>query len=248
MANVALIRILNCIRSEQWCNIKTLDESLPAGKKKDGAEHPALLPVMELMKWGLVQAQDEEGNAIKVQNLTEVSIASIKFYLSPKAVQIENALDISFGGKYHSHFGTPKYSLDPLDIFVMMPFAKKYRPIYDKYIHPAINELELVCKRADDFVTSKSIMSVIWSAINQAEIVIGECSGKNSNVFYEIGIAHALGKHTILMAQTLEDIPFDLRHLQVIIYQINTVHRKKKFKNDLQKAIREIRKQTEKNS
>ena len=246
MANVAMIRILSCLRSERWCSIKKLNDSLPAEKKKDGIEHPALPLVSDLMRWGLVQAQDEDDNTIKVQNLTEASLSNARFSLSPRAVQIEKELDISLGGKFHTHFGTPKYSLDPFDIFVMMPFAKKYRPIYDKSIQPAIHELGLACKRADDFITSKAIMSIIWSAINQAEIIIGECSGKNSNVFYEIGIAHALGKPTILIAQTLDDIPFDLRHLQIIVYQTNTERKRIRFKNHLQKAIREIRQQSSK--
>jgi hypothetical protein len=43
-------------------------------------------------------------------------------------------------------------------------------------------------------------------------------SERNPNVFYELGLAHAIGKPAILVAKTEEDIPFDLRHVRVIVY------------------------------
>jgi hypothetical protein len=46
-------------------------------------------------------------------------------------------------------------------------------------------------------------------------------SGKNPNVFYEVGIANTLGKHVIPITQHMEDIPFDLRHHRVILYLNN---------------------------
>jgi hypothetical protein len=40
-------------------------------------------------------------------------------------------------------------------------------------------------------------------------------------VFYEIGIAHSLGREVILITQSEQDIPFDLRHLRYIRYLNN---------------------------
>jgi hypothetical protein len=51
--------------------------------------------------------------------------------------------------------------------------------------------------------------------------VIADCSGKNANVFYEAGIAHAIGKDVILIAQRIDDVPFDLRHLSILTYHPN---------------------------
>ena len=61
-------------------------------------------------------------------------------------------------------------------------------------------------------------MGDIWSAINAARIIVADCTGRNPNVMYEIGLAHAIGKYTILLAQSIRDVPFDLRHLRYIIY------------------------------
>jgi hypothetical protein len=38
-------------------------------------------------------------------------------------------------------------------------------------------------------------------------------------VFYETGIAHTVGKEVILITQTIDDVPFDLRHLRCIVYE-----------------------------
>ncbi|MDQ3816463.1 MAG: hypothetical protein M3362_02080 [Acidobacteriota bacterium] len=100
-----------------------------------------------------------------------------------------------------------------------MPFLPALRPVYDDHIRKLALEMGLTVGRADDFFSTGSIVQEIWSAINQALIVIADCTGRNPNVFYEIGIAHTLGKNTVLMTQSIEDVPFDLRHLRVITYE-----------------------------
>ena len=122
----------------------------------------------------------------------------------------------------------PTFGLPPsqpqfeCDIFMIMPFAHQFQPIYRDNIIPLAQELGIVIKRGDDFFSTHSIMAEIWAAINATRIVIAECSGRNPNVFYELGIAHTLGKAFIMMAQNIDDIPFDLRHFRFIIYENNT--------------------------
>ncbi len=43
-------------------------------------------------------------------------------------------------------------------------------------------------------------------------------TGRNPNVFYEVGYAHALGKIVLLLTQNAEDIPFDLKHRPHTVY------------------------------
>jgi hypothetical protein len=43
-------------------------------------------------------------------------------------------------------------------------------------------------------------------------------TGRNSNVFYEVGYAHGLGKPVILLTSTSADIPFDLMHYPHVVY------------------------------
>jgi hypothetical protein len=75
--------------------------------------------------------------------------------------------------------------------------------------------------RADDLYSTSEpvIMQDIWSAMNAAEVVIADCTGRNPNVMYELGIAHTLGKRVLLLSQRKKDIPFDIGHLRVVIYE-----------------------------
>ena len=43
--------------------------------------------------------------------------------------------------------------------------------------------------------------------------------GRNPNVFYELGIAHALDKVTILVTKSIKSVPFDLRGKKLVVYQ-----------------------------
>src|SRR5207302_8589290 len=54
--------------------------------------------------------------------------------------------------------------------------------------------------------------------IQSAKVLVAELTGKNANVFYELGLAHALGKPVILVSETIDDVPFDLQPLRVILY------------------------------
>jgi hypothetical protein len=69
-------------------------------------------------------------------------------------------------------------------------------------------------------------MQDVVSLIDRSRVVICDCTGRNPNVFYEIGIAHTLGREVILISQSQEDIPFDLRHLRYVSYLNNGEGRK----------------------
>jgi hypothetical protein len=77
---------------------------------------------------------------------------------------------------------------------------------------------DFMCIRADNIYDNRPIIEDIWQRINEARIVISELTGKNPNVFYETGIAHTVGKEVILLTQSMDDVPFDLRHLRCIVY------------------------------
>ncbi len=143
----------------------------------------------------------------------------------------------------NSVLGTPnqKYSFD---VFVLMPFAPELKPIYDNHIRKTVKVLNLSIARADDFFSQEAIMDEIWSAIACATILIADCTNKNPNVFYEIGLAHAVGKPVILITQNPDDVPFDLRHRRYIQYAY-TLPGMEKFEKDLSATITEIQKDLE---
>jgi nucleoside 2-deoxyribosyltransferase len=57
--------------------------------------------------------------------------------------------------------------------------------------------------------------------LNRAEIIVADVTGRNGNVFYELGMAHTIGKPVIIITQNKEDVPFDLRHLRFFKYSDN---------------------------
>jgi len=104
--------------------------------------------------------------------------------------------------------------------FVLMPFTLSWSErVYNKLkAICTINSYEI--KRADSLYGA-NVLEDIWNAINESSIIIADTTGKNPNVFYEIGIAHTLGKKVILITQDFEDIPFDFRNYRHIIYEDN---------------------------
>ncbi|HUV50509.1 MAG TPA: hypothetical protein VMW78_05770 [Anaerolineae bacterium] len=106
--------------------------------------------------------------------------------------------------------------------FVMMPFANPLGSYYEKIYKTAIEKAGLKPIRADDelFGTGK-IIDQIWAGINSAKILIAELTSRNPNVYYELGIAHALKKPVVLVSSNEEDVPFDLNHIRVIYYDVN---------------------------
>ena len=104
--------------------------------------------------------------------------------------------------------------------FVMQPFAQPLGGYYEKIYAPAIEKAGLRPVRADTeiFGTGK-IMDQVWEGISAAKVLVAELTGRNPNVFYELGLAHALEKPVVLVcADGRDDVPFDLQHIRVIYY------------------------------
>lgn len=73
---------------------------------------------------------------------------------------------------------------------------------------------------AEIFGTGK-IMEQVWRGIRGARVLVAELTSRNPNVFYELGLAHTLGKPVVLVSATEQDVPFDLTHIRVIYYDKN---------------------------
>lgn len=105
--------------------------------------------------------------------------------------------------------------------FVMQPFASPLGDYYNKIYDPAIRKAGLNPIRADqDIFGTGKIIDQIWNGINSAKVLIAELTKRNPNVFYELGLAHALKKPVVLISSNQEDVPFDLQHIRVIYYDV----------------------------
>jgi hypothetical protein len=100
-----------------------------------------------------------------------------------------------------------------LKVFAVMPFSEALFPIWEAGIRAACDDLKFECLRSDLIGTPGTIITQVCDSIGAADVVVGEVSERNPNVFYEIGFAHALGKETILLATSSDNlIAFDLQH------------------------------------
>lgn len=102
--------------------------------------------------------------------------------------------------------------------FVLMPFTEAFGDVYLLGIKEACTNAGAYCERVDEQIFDERILDRIYNQIAKADLVIADMTGRNPNVFYEVGYAHALGKLTILLTQNADDIPFDLKHFPHIIY------------------------------
>lgn len=105
--------------------------------------------------------------------------------------------------------------------FVMMPFVEPVGTYYTTIYEMAIKRAGLRPVRADDdmFATGK-IVDQVWTGIQAAKVLVAELTGRNPNVFYELGLAHALQKPVVLVSSNEKDVPFDVQHIRVIYYNV----------------------------
>jgi hypothetical protein len=167
--------------------------------------------------------------ADKVGEFQEIFIESLKAAeLLTEQDGKTRILDVSRGSKVT---GTPTATMKKLEksvkidsgdsCFVMMPFAAPLGDYYSKIYKPAIEKAGLRPIRADaDIFGTGKIIDQIWSGINSAKVLVAELTTRNPNVFYELGLAHALEKPVVLVSSNEADVPFDLKHIRVIYYDV----------------------------
>lgn len=132
--------------------------------------------------------------------------------------------------------------------FVIMPFGEKpdidgklvdFDEIYDFIIKPVIeNRLKMTCIRCDKIDNAGWIHKDMLEHIIFDDIVIVDITTLNPNVFYELGIRHALRPAiTILIQKEGTTIPFNIRGLRIIDYDLS-IGKANKAQDQIEKFIR----------
>lgn len=218
--------ILKLIRDRSGLDHQAIDTALAAC---EGDRYLIRKTIGELQQAGLIVFENGRyaitDHWMQIQGLLGISLTTLT-----------NIERVGSGISIHPMFGKPRAVSAP-DIFVLMPFDTTLRPIYDDHIRAVASQLTMSVGRADDFFTTHAVMDDIWAAVYGAKIVIGDCTGRNPNVFYEIGMAHTIGKPVILITQNEADVPFDLQSLRYIHYSY-TPPGMRLFEERLLKTIR----------
>lgn len=103
-------------------------------------------------------------------------------------------------------------------VFVIMPFKEDILALYEKLKSDFDNDFAFT--NAGDLDNQQNILQDIVEGIYQADIVIADLTGLNPNVFYELGLAHAMNKKVIIITQDLDELPFDIKSYRAIEYSL----------------------------
>lgn len=100
--------------------------------------------------------------------------------------------------------------------FLMMPFSEELDWLHDEILEAGLQE-GVDTTRADSIFAPGAILQQIIEQIDSADIVIAVCTGKNANVFFELGYAWRHHK-PILVASDSDDLPFDVAAYRAELY------------------------------
>jgi nucleoside 2-deoxyribosyltransferase len=125
-----------------------------------------------------------------------------------------------------------------LSAFVLMPFNEEANVIFDELIAVPLKDVGYEVRKADSVIDQRSVLSDIVLGIDSADLIVADLTGLNPNVFYELGIAHGLGIPTVLITQSLDEIPFDLK-----TYRTSEYSTRFDEAENLQAFLREVGKQ-----
>jgi len=105
-------------------------------------------------------------------------------------------------------------------IFVLTPF---HDDLMDEFMTVTMvgQELGFSVYRGDERAARGDIFPQLLEMIVSARVVIANITGRNPNVFYELGLAHALDKPVILLSKNPDEVPFDLRSKRIVFYSSN---------------------------
>jgi hypothetical protein len=111
-----------------------------------------------------------------------------------------------------------KFTREPRRVFIAMPFEASHSEDIWKRIQAVCARQQLEPHRADTSVYPRAIIVDILEELERAQIIIADLTGLNSNVLYELGIAHARCESVVLLARRDERLPFDLASLRCHVY------------------------------
>jgi len=198
--------------------------------------------VVSLVYWLLLQKRKKE--FIKTQNDARINsqrdIIEKRIYREEAKILEDshnfvdtNKLLIKFASKSPFSKEIPNYSFfDELGInfsmiqhetnsaFCLMPFNNEFKSLYST-IKDACSSKNINCYRSDDSYEPGNLLKQIIISIIKSKFIFAMLDGRNPNVYYEIGLCHAMGKPVFLLAHNKQKdkLPFDVASSRLILYK-----------------------------
>lgn len=184
---------------------------------------------------------EETGNLAEIERYIEVRRAGLR-RVPPMAPAFVSTVQKRIPDRVITFapdvFRVPDKPVETNVLSVMMPFESKFSGTYAA-IRNVCAELGIDCKRADDIWDNSILIQDVFDLIFTSRAVITDFTDRNPNVFYETGVAHTLGKLVIPITQSVNDIPFDLRHHRALTYLPNA-EGLAKLEKDLEKKLAQV--------
>ena len=118
--------------------------------------------------------------------------------------------------------------------FVIMPFRRKFAPVYEEAIKPALAAHGLKPLRTDRLGLTGNVVEFIRNALNSCYFAIADTTHDRPNVMYELGMAHAENKPVIMLRSARgRPAPFDIQSENIISYSRDM----KKLRERLERTI-----------
>lgn len=157
-----------------------------------------------------------------VESLRE-RIASLEEQLSEPPQQDESKLDTS----------------EESSVFVIMPFRPEFNDVWKGGIQRAAQAEGFKPIRVDMINRSTNITDDIVNSIEKCHLAIIDVTDNNPNVMFELGYALAKDKPNIIISQSADYLPFDIRNIRAIVYS-NTWSGIEDLKVKVQDFLREF--------
>ena len=109
--------------------------------------------------------------------------------------------------------------------FVVMPFGVKegidFNRVYGDYVKPALEAADFEVFRADEELQAGDIRTDMFQELLLADLVVADLSIDNPNVWYELGVRHALRMRGVIGVRCRrETMPFDVYSDRSLKYHI----------------------------
>jgi hypothetical protein len=110
-----------------------------------------------------------------------------------------------------------------MQAFVVRPFGEKngidFEKVDRELISPALDRLQMTGRTTQEIAHAGNIRADMFHLLLTADIVVADISIHNANVFYELGVRHALrDRSTFLMRAGIDEVPFDLKTDRYLSY------------------------------
>jgi len=159
-----------------------------------------------------------------------MSVQSTKGLRLALSKELGSRVKFKFKG-YHSHrmvvhpfWKGRKFKTRTRRGCILMPFNQPWSDTVYRELREILSQHDFQAIRPDE-LHDREVLEGIWRSINEAGIIIADCTGGNLNVFYELGIAHTIGREVILICQDVKrDIPYDLHSQRIIEYDLENIH------------------------